>query len=322
MSWEKNTLFNKSKIYFEKGFKQEKEDPFFGLFCAIGLELLAKAALANISPTLLAEPDREHKYLLHALNLGSPKIPKRTINTSQVINLCTKLIPEFTDELSKIAHSMVSRRNEELHTGSAAFAEYKAQNWIDGLYKCCKILAEHIDETLETLFGSEEAEAALIILNETEEKVVTEVESLIAAHKKVFDSKDKETKSKLINESKEKGEKLSKRGYHKIDCPSCGCTATLQGKVYGEGTVQNLASEIVVRQHVMPNEFNCISCELKLKGYAKLKAAKIANHYTRRTTYTPEEYYGLINPYDESAFEQLYEIQGINIPEGDFWDNE
>ena len=71
MSWERDPLWAKARLYFERAFAESREDPRFGLWCSLALELLARAAVASVSPTLLAEPDNEHRFLLHALNRGS-----------------------------------------------------------------------------------------------------------------------------------------------------------------------------------------------------------------------------------------------------------
>src|SRR5580692_11097907 len=81
VSWERDPLWAKSRLYFERAFAESREDPRFGLWCSLGLELLARAALASISPTLLAESDREHKFQLHALNRGSETVPRRSIGS-------------------------------------------------------------------------------------------------------------------------------------------------------------------------------------------------------------------------------------------------
>src|SRR5713226_5553634 len=91
MSWERDPLWAKARLYFERAFEVPRDDPRFGLWCSLALELLARAALASVSPTLLAEPDREHKFLLHALNRGSQKTPRRSIGTAQVFDLCKTL---------------------------------------------------------------------------------------------------------------------------------------------------------------------------------------------------------------------------------------
>ena len=160
MSWDRESLWAKSRLYFERAFETDREDETFGLWCAMGLELLARSAIAKFSPTLLAEPDKDHKYLLIALDLGSAKVSRRSIATNQVLSLCKTLIPDFTEDEVKLASALTGRRNEELHSGSAAFMEYSTQQWIAGFYKCCKILAESQEESLTSLFGDEEAKVA------------------------------------------------------------------------------------------------------------------------------------------------------------------
>ena len=67
MSWERDPLWAKARLFFGRAFDEPRDDPRFGLWCSLGLELLARAALASISPTLLAAPENTHRYLLHAL---------------------------------------------------------------------------------------------------------------------------------------------------------------------------------------------------------------------------------------------------------------
>src|SRR5437867_12953061 len=118
MSWEKEHLLTKARLYFERAFAFPREDPRFGLWCAMGLELLARAAIAGISPTLLAEPDREQRFLLHALGRGSETTGRRSIGTAQVLALCGKLFPQFGPEQQDAARALINRRNDELHTGA------------------------------------------------------------------------------------------------------------------------------------------------------------------------------------------------------------
>lgn len=321
MSWEREPLFTKAKLHFEKAYDEDKEDSYFGLWCAMGLELLARAAISHVSPTLLAEPDREHQNLLHALKLGSAKTQRKSIGMIQVITLCKTLIPDFTDANFKIASAIINRRNEEIHSGAAAFEEYPTQQWIAGFYKCSKILCEFQDETLNSLFGGEIQKEAELILAEIEEEVIGKTKSLIAAHKKVFDNKETEIQEKLKEAAQKNGDRVAYRGFHRVQCPACNCTATVIGEPYGKENVENNDDEIIVRQSILPTKFNCIACELKLNGYNSLSAAGIANHYTRRNTYSPEEYYDMINPEDFDTITERY--NELNPDEGDWgWNNE
>lgn len=306
MSWEREPLFTKSKLFFEKGFEEEKDSPFFGLWCAMGLELLARSAVAYVSPTLLADPDPTHQNLLHALNLGSSKGKRKSLLTIHVLSLCQTLITDFTESNFKIASAIINQRNEELHTGSAAFEEYPTSQWLAGFYKCCKILSEFQGESLATLFGSEVEKEANIILAEVEEEIIGKTKSLIAAHKKVFDNKIEEDKKTKKSEAEKSSEKLAYRGHHKVSCPACQSIATVLGEPYGKENIETKEDEIIVRQSILPTKFHCVACELTLNGYNALNAANIASHYTRRTKYSPEEYFDMINPEDYDTISDKY----------------
>src|SRR5713226_336085 len=130
MTWERDPLWAKSKLFLERAFAESSDDSLFGLWCSLGLELLARAALASVSPTLLAEPDQEHRFLLHALNRGSERTPRRSIGTGQVFSLCRTLFDDFSETDLKAALALVNRRNDELHSGAAAFDEYPPKYWL------------------------------------------------------------------------------------------------------------------------------------------------------------------------------------------------
>jgi len=309
MSWTRESLWSKSKLFFEKGFDEDKEELYFGLWCSMGLELLARSAIAKVSPTLLADPDHEQQNLLHALGLGSAKTQKKSISTIQVLTLCKKLIPEFTDEYYKAASALIGRRNDEVHTGTAAFLEYPTQQWIGGFYKCCQILAESQNESLLSLFGEEIANEGQLILSEIDSQILSNTKSLIAAHKKVYDNLDKEERIALADKAKELGSKLSHINHHRVDCPACGCVATVQGEASGKENIEHTEREIIVRQSIVPTKFNCTACGLKLSGYGSLSSAGVADHFTKRISYSPEEYYDMINPNDYDAIASRYEDQ-------------
>lgn len=308
MSWDKEALWNKAKLFFERAFEVERESPLFGLWAAMGLELLARSALSHVSPLLLAEPERDHRNLLHAFGagMGSPK----SITAQQVVLTCRALVPSFTDAELKSSSALINRRNDELHTGEAAFAAYPTQLWLSDFYRCCKILSEFQNQNLAVLFGDNEAAAAEEVLAQKDEKLVSEVKGSIAAYARVFKDKPEDEKQRLRAEAIGRGDQLSHQGHHRVACPACECVATVQGQVHGAEQVQLVERTIVVRETVVPNKFNCDACGLKLAPYAALQVAGVAAHFTRRTEYTPEEYYGLVDPEDPDQVNQLLREQG------------
>jgi hypothetical protein len=197
----------------------------------------------------------------------------QSIGTVQVFSLCRTLFDEFSKDDFTAAMAIVNRRNGELHTGAAAFDEYPAKLWLPGFYRACRSLTKVLGESLENLFGKDEAKVASEILDETQKEVRQAVLNLVAAHKKVFELKSDEEKRSAAAKSTAEAVKLAHLRHHRVTCPSCGCGATVQGEPFGSGYVSHDDDEIVVRQSVSSRSFSCSACGLKLNGYAELDVA-------------------------------------------------
>ena len=128
---------------------------------------------------------------------------------------------------------------------------------------------------------------------------------LIAAHKKVFEGKPDDEKAAAAAKAKAEADQLAYVRHHRVTCPACQSVATVQGETFGLEHVSHDDGEIVVRTAVSPRTFSCPACGLKLEGYAELDAAELGGQYTRRTTYSPQEYYGLIDPETDDISEYV-----------------
>ena len=306
MIWEQEPLFAKARLFFQRASNDSSNEPLYGLWCSLCLELLARAALASISPTLLAKPDNDHKHLLHALDRGSEKNPRISISATKVFGLCNNLFAEFDDDDEQISLALTNRRNEELHSGGAAFEEYPSSQWLTGFYHACNSLCSAISVPLESLFGTEEADVAQDMMSKSRQDAKKRVNDLISAHKTAFllKSSDEQEKAKLDAESI--GSDLATKHHHRVTCPACGSIATVQGRPFGKEYITNNEDEIIVKQAVAPKSFSCSACGLTLDGYVELEVAGLGGHYTRKTTVSPEEYYGLISPYDLDSYIEEY----------------
>lgn len=307
MSWEKEPLWVKSMFFMEKAFSGPKDESDLGLWCSFGLESLARAAVASVSPALLAEPDREQKNLLYALGRPSDRSQPKSLSTSQVFVLCQKLFADFTPDHLQSALALLNRRNEELHTGTAAFEQYQMQQWIVGFYRCCFVLSAELAETLETLLGQEQAIIAEQLLKDSATEVKQKVGNKIASHRGVFESYEDDKKQSAKENASEVVKKLVYQRHHKVPCPACGSDAAVEGPAFGLESVESIDDEIVTKQSVIPNEFSCSACNLKLSGYAELSTAGLGNKYTRTSYITPEDYFGMLNPEDSYAISDLVE---------------
>lgn len=322
MSWERDPLWAKARLFFEHALNHDRDDPRFGLWCAFGLELLGRAAVASISPTLLAEPDRDHRHLLHALGRGNPKSGPASIGATQVFRLCEVLFPTFTPEHSTLAVALVNRRNAELHTGENAFDGYTTQHWVAGFYACCKALAEAMGETLETLLGEAEATEADTVLAVAEKEVKQKVCGRIARYKEVFGDKPEAERTAAVVAAEAEADRLAYARHHRAKCPACSAVASIQGDELGSSKVEDKDGEIVVKQAMAPRRFCCTACGLKLEGFAELAAAGLGDQYTRTTCYLPAEYYELLDPRDSRELERIArENLGMFHPDHEY-DNE
>lgn len=295
MSWERDPLWAKARLYFERAFNARHNDELFGLWWSFGLELLARAAVASVSPTLLAEPAPDQRNLLHALGRGTERPLRRSINTTQVLKLCQTLFEDFVEGDFKAAAALVNRRNDELHTGTAAFVEYPPKLWLSGCYRVCRALTTGMGESLESLFGEDEAKAATEMLEAKMTDVLHRVQEAIAAHRRVFNDKPASDRQSAAKAAETEGARLALERHHRVKCPACDCFATVQGETVGPANVEAREDQIEIRQAVSPRSFGCSVCGLKLQSYAELDVAGLGGHYTRTTTMSPDEFYGLTN---------------------------
>ena len=319
MIWERDPLWAKAKLFFERAFEQSADDAQYGLWCSFGLELLARTALAAVSPTLLAEPDRDHQNLLHALGKGPRLTAPKSIAVSQVFAQCQGLFASFTKEDFVASMALINRRNAELHSAEAAFDSYPSKHWLPSFYHSCSSLVEALGENLESLLGVEQARIAVEVLQQTKDGAVGRVKAAIAAYKRVFDEKTPDERQDAVEAAATHTAKLVYERHHQVNCPACESDAVVEGDAFGPEKLAHEDDNIVVRQSVSPRIFHCFACGLKLTGYAELDAADLGGTYTRRTTFSPGDYYGLIDPETADMSEYIERYLAEMGPE---YDNE
>ena len=296
MNWSKDALFSKAKLFIERAMSEDKDSSFYGIFSALALELLARAALANIHPALLADPDTNQKNLLYALEYSDAVISPKSIMARQVFSLCGILIPNFNSDLQKLALSMMDRRNEELHSGGAAFQEYNQDQWIGSFYKACQVLTESIGESLVSFLGKECATEAEILISDSDTKIKKGVLDKVSARKRTFEDdfeKDRGRVDKLVDRFRLEIEQKVHQGYHKVSCPCCGNDALIYGKESAVSRNEVYEDSVIVKNNVIPNVFHCKVCGLKLSSYAELQAVGLPLHYTNTYYYDPVEFFSI-----------------------------
>lgn len=285
--WSVRSLVGKAALYIDRMESVTADDWQYGLWSALGLELLARAALAKISPTLLADDWRNVSYAL-----GHPSMVKKfspaSVTTSEVFKRLKELLPSFTDEIAGFCSQHIDRRNSELHSGELAFVDAGTSAWLAKFYLTCKVLLVHLEMELADLFSNPEAVQSLI--ESLEDAAAKAVDKDIKAHKQVWLNKSGEEQEKATLAAKTWAQRHSG---HRAPCPACRNIGLLQASPGGPVATQVTEDEVVERQTVLPSSFECVACGLRIAGLSRLSACGLGDAFTAKSTFLPSEFFGL-----------------------------
>jgi hypothetical protein len=291
MSWKSDDLLNKATVYFQRAFMLDRENELFPLWCSLGLELLARAALSRIHPALLADP-QQGENLLYAFGFPSGNPPK-SIPAKTLFHRLTVVIPLFKEDDFKFCTSLMELRNAELHSAELAFENYPVSKWLPNLFRICKILTEFCNLKLEDILGEEEATSANEIIAASQAKLQQEVNNLINNAKNVFLKQALEIRLQKATEAKKEILKHLDWKSSRRECPACGAHGAIQGAVVKFLEPKATTDSIEERAIIMPISFVCVCCGLNLPSHQHLFNAGMGDQYTESNLVDPKDYYGI-----------------------------
>ena len=131
--WSSDALLAKARLWSERMHAADANELDHALFSAITLELLARAALAKISPVLLAD-EKNWKNAAFAIGLSIIKTPPVSIGIRDVISRLAEFDPDTTQEIQNFCATHFNKRNSELHSGELAFDGYGSSVWLPKFY--------------------------------------------------------------------------------------------------------------------------------------------------------------------------------------------
>jgi hypothetical protein len=289
-SHDPDALFLKAERYVQQMDALDSDDWEYALWSSLALELLARAALANVSPALLAESDKNWSNLYHSLGFEpiEEKFSPKSIAISEVLRRISSILPEFTKELESFGVQHTGRRNAELHSGEPAFDGIKGSKWQPRFYQTCEVLLVSMGMTLKDFVGSDEAEVAKKMIAAAADDSAKAVNGEVAAHKKVWLAKpdpdrDALHKQAVIWATRQMG--------HRVECPACDAQALLTGEPVSVPIQRLNDDEITETQEYLPVQFECIACGLKISGLSRLSVVGLGDRYKKMQKYDAAEYY-------------------------------
>lgn len=286
--WSKEALLAKAQRYAQEMQSNSRDDWRFGLMSTFVLEFLARAALANISPALLAEPKSwSNLYFSLGHTPNAQKFIPKSIDITEVFARLRDTIPTFTTELEGFSAQHVSRRNEELHAGSTPFDGLNT-SWLARFYETSTVLLASMREELSLLVGDKESKVAAKLISASKDESAKAVAKAISAHKTVWESKDAEEQEKLVRQA---SVWATRQAGHRVACPACMNEALVVGSPISE-PLRKLDGDLIVEaQEYLPSKFECVACQLKIAGLSQLSACGLGATYKSTSTYDAAEYY-------------------------------
>jgi hypothetical protein len=259
-----------------------KEHDQFFIQAGVSFELMGKARLAAIHPSLII--DRDFDSLLHACSAGkhSKRAPwnAKTITATEVLRRCTQLHPELTTFAPRLT-LLAEYRNSTIHLGDVPAAE--VTQLLRAFLAGSSVIAEGMELKPEEIFG-EFSEMVSQQLDESLAEVQRVVAEKLARAKDDFRLRyttlDSEQLKALVNFI-EAGYANIKQKYRDelVVCPACEHLGITSGDYdvdweadYDDEGSPNNAYAIVT---LKPSAFVCNVCGLHLDDASELKAAEL-----------------------------------------------
>jgi hypothetical protein len=271
--WDAEALYAKAQRYIECMQAEPSDEWQHALWSSFSLELLALAALSNISPALLADAsDRNWQQLFHSLGFTptEQKFAPRSIAIGEVLKRLKDIPPEFDNELEAFCILHTGRRNAELHSGATPFEGVDgASGWHAKFYRACIVLLKSRGYELSEFVGEEEDAVAAKLITAVKDETATSTKGDVNAHGKVWIAKTQEERTKL---SASASAWAIKQTGHRVECPACQSDALLKGEPVAAPHRTIKDDNITEVQEYLPSQFECIACGLKISGLSRLSA--------------------------------------------------
>jgi hypothetical protein len=287
--WSSDALLSKAQKYAEAMVEHTKDDWRFGLWSSLVLELLLRAALAKVSPALLADKGDWNNvyYALGHTPMGSKFVPK-SIPVLEVAHRLESVYKEFTPEVKNACIKRMTARNEELHTAGAPFHGVGTSSWLPAFYEGCEVLLGILGTDLVYLFGRDEAAVASEMIRASKDESAKSIRKTIEEHKNAWEALRDGDRSKL---SIQAVVWAARHEGHRVKCPACGRAALVTGSAAGLPRRTFAGDQITVRQEFLPAKFECVACSLKITGLSHLTAAGLGDGFTATNVYDADEFY-------------------------------
>jgi hypothetical protein len=286
-------LYGKSQVYIQRGLRSKGagDAEEYQLWASLSLELLGKAALAGLHPSLVADPLHTHSMFAACGRQLSSDI--KTITAKTLFDRLGHLDKAFDARDQKFCEQMALRRNAELHSGESPFSATKRAPWEKQFWGAVQIVLNMQDKSLDSWLGAESAKAPKQIVEDAAEALRLAVESRVERCRDAFEDKyPKKKRANTITESEGMRWWELPRRFHVVadahdrtKCPACGSKGVVAGIRWSEELSTEQDKEDPSVEYVdivyLAEEFDCPICDLHLFGRKEIEAAELSDEFTK-----------------------------------------
>ena len=279
-------LWVKAKLFINHAMDPDEPRTFDerALWASLALELLAKAALARVSPLLIAAPTEDGSNLLIASGLAEGDARFTSVPAHTLYKRCHKAFRPFSEgEAQKITNA----RNEYLHGGTPGFTGIPEEAWWPRYWAQAAILVNALDADLEEFVGADRITVVENHLAQNKRNIEHRVEMLIARASQRFAQHRAGDLPARVAQEWARPVDLTVYTEHRADqvCPACGNVGVLEGQEIEDVTEQfEQVSEddfdAWIELTVAADYFSCETCRLVLDSYELLREAGLPTDFT------------------------------------------
>ncbi|MCD5348106.1 hypothetical protein [Agromyces sp. S2-1-8] len=290
---EHGELWAKAKLFITRALESEGVRDFEerAFWAAAALELLAKAALARVSPLLIIPPDAEGKNVLAALGVvaydGSP------VETVAAKTLWARSERAFRPFAQKEAALISAGRNEYLHGIGTGLPNLPEHVWWGRYWNQASILVVALDQDLHAFVGGVRLEQVERYLQGHTHHVQEHVDSLIARSQQRLAQRGNPAIAAGLRDELIHARDLS-AGLLYVEtaaCPACGGDGVLEGEETGGQEIDWDSDpwSPIETLEVYADHFSCPKCQLVLNRAELIELVDLPVRFTIKRDYEPDE---------------------------------
>ena len=279
-----DALLGKSRVYIYRALecKASSDLDQYQFWASLSLELLGKAALSKIHPSLIVDPNHYFSILAASGIVLSTKT--RTIQAHTLFKRLGYLSPNFDEKVKKFCDDISQRRNRELHSGEAPFRRMEPGSWQSEYWHSAHVILEILGISFEEWLGADDAKLPKSVVEGRESVLRILVTRLLDTAKNQYESlSDSQREAKARD-----AEYTAKIFFDEIlgfepdaewevSCPACQNIGFMAGMQYEEEYTD--ADEhgpwTVVERGFEGELFYCPICGLKLQGFEELQMSRL-----------------------------------------------